>query len=101
MSEKIYIKRETANDLVYGDAEGFKRIYAVQIYTRRWEADFLLVIQRLSDGKLFGAIYSEGLTELQERHPFEDYEANENDEIEFKECIAKEKRIIDYEFVEE
>ena len=96
MSEKIYIKRETANALVYGDEEGFKRICTVQIGTRRWEADFLLVIQRLSDGKLFGAVYSEGLTELQERCPFEDYDANENDEIEFKECIAKEKRIVEY-----
>lgn len=102
MPEKIYIKRETANELVYGgEEEGFKWVHSEQVDTRRWESDHLLIIQRLSDNKLFGAIYSEGLTEYQERSPFESYDADENDEIEFKECIAKEKRIIDYEFVEE
>lgn len=102
MSEKIYIKRETANELIYGgEEEGFKWVHSEQVDTRRWESDYLLIIKRLSDNKLFGAIYSEGLTECQGRAPFERYDADENDNIEFVEFKTQEKTITVYVPVEE
>lgn len=102
MAEKVLINREVANELVLGyELNGFKKIHSEQVNTRRWEADYFLVIQRLSDGKLFGADYALGLTECQERAPFESWDVDKDGNIEFTEVTTKEKVITEYVYAEE
>lgn len=86
MAEKIYIDRNEANELVYGsDNDNYEVIQRAQCDSGRWESYHRIIIKRKSDGKLFGAFYAQGLTECQERKPFETFDANEDDKITFVE----------------
>lgn len=102
MSEKIYIKREIANELVWGEGpDEFDWVHDETLYLHRWESEHLLIIKRISDGKLFGAHFRRGLTEQQERLPFEPGDADSNDCIKFTEYTARERVIVDYVPVKE
>lgn len=94
MSETIKIPKDLAQELVdcYEFYEGYKTVDDEHIEDSRWSASHYLVIQRESDGKLFGASYSTGLTEMQEERPFE----YDGPEIEFREVEAYEETITSY-----
>lgn len=97
MTEKIYIDRELANELAYdSDCEGYEVVYNKQYDSGRWEAYCTLVIKRKSDNRLFGTDYAVGLTECQERDPFERFDANDEDKIEFVEYKEVEKVVTVY-----
>lgn len=97
MAEKIYIDRKEANELVYeADNDDYEVIHKEQYDSGRWESYHLIVIKRKSDGKLFISYYARGLTECQEREPFEKFDANKDDKVEFDECEAKEVVHIEY-----
>lgn len=98
MAEKIYIDRDMANDFVFGyDGEDYKTVYEKQVDSGRWYSYHLLVIKRKSDGKFFGAQYTLGLTECQERSPFEEEDTDSEGNVEFKEF--KEIEIVKKEYV--
>lgn len=102
MAEKIYIDRKAANNLAYNyESNDYEIVYNEQQGSGRWDAYYVLVIKRNSDGKLFGTTYALGLTEYQEREPFEDFDANKEDKIEFAEYKTKEVVKTEYVPVED
>lgn len=68
MKEKINLDVETARTLIWSSEPegGFKKIDRIFGTNDRWSVWVLLVIERISDGKLFGSYYQKGLTEYQE-----------------------------------
>lgn len=101
MSEVVYIDRNLANDLAWGGSDDqFEFVNSEQVGTGRWESRLQLVIRRVSDQKLFGAEYALGLTEHQERCPFERDDANDDDRVEFREIEPYNVTITKYRYVE-
>lgn len=102
MAEKIYIDRKLANGLVYRcKSNEYSTVYDEQYDSGRWESYHFIVIKRASDGKLFGANYARGLTEYQEREPFEEDDVDKDGKIEFVECKEKPVTRIEYVFVDD
>jgi hypothetical protein len=92
MSEKIELTVEAARDILEGYVEGdeYKTVLEKITGTRRWSTDYDLVIQRLSDGKLFMGWFSRGSTECQDERPWE------YNKPEFIEVVAVERTVVDY-----
>lgn len=102
MPETIYIPCEQANDLAWRiSTDEFEWVYAEIVELYRWELEKLLIIKRISDGKLFGAHFRIGLTKYQGRLPFEPEDADSNNCIKFIEYTTREKVIVDYVPVKE
>lgn len=98
MAEKIYIDREKANELAYGyEGDDYETVHNEQTGSGRWNSYHDLVIKRKSDGKLFGSYYALGLTEYQERDPFEEEDTNSEGNVVFKEF--KEIEVVKKEYV--
>ena len=66
--------RETLQQVVWDDAEGFKKVSDVIEDTTRWEIVKTMVFQA-PDGLHYQSTYTEGATEQQEQRPYE-YESD-------------------------
>lgn len=89
--EKLKVTKEQANELIWGDLEGFSLVEDTITDTSRWSVYHRLVIKRESDSKLFADNYGIGATEYQDERPWQD------DEPAFEEVFPVEKTIIIYE----
>ena len=77
--------------------DDYETIYTEQTDSGRWYSYHDLVIKRKSDGKLFGSWYTLGLTEYQERSPFEEEDTDSDGNVEFEEF--KEVEVVRKEYV--
>lgn len=91
MSEKIYIDRKLANDLVYNHncSDEYDVVDDELFDLSTWDSYHFIVIKRRSDGKLFLAEYARGISSSDAREPFEEDDADKDGKIEFVECEEK------------
>jgi hypothetical protein len=75
LSDAVYLPRDAADELEFladgDDILGFRHVAKQHLDNTRWQAHYLVVIKRVSDGTLWGASYGEGLTEYQDDDGFE------------------------------
>lgn len=91
--EVLKFSRKDAVDIVRGSRKDEFKIVSNDIYdTDRWSLRYVIVIERLSDGKFFKSFYQVGATELQDEGPYE----YDNEAI-FQQVFPVEKTIIVYE----
>lgn len=87
--EKVVLSKELAQELQSeNEIDGYKVVSDKLTRTTRWSHIHYLVIERLSDGLLFGRSYSRGIDQA----PFD----NNGDFIDFEQVEAQEVVIIEY-----